>query len=215
MHYVAIPGQVLTTALYLGLTKTQQARLAEDIAEFVVKLQRQVPIELARSLGFATTTWPLNPDVLEKHARRLLPTSKVSFFNDFITNYTLMLSQPHAEVFLHHDLHGGNMLVHPKTGRLQGVIDFNDTALDDPWQEFRLLKEIDMHLMDSVADAYGIATKHGVDSEAVRLYYLATEFSRLAEIAQGEPTGHEIDDILARLVLYQKIGKARVVEGWE
>lgn len=202
--YPSIPGVTLNSGHYVDLTRKQQMRLAEDIATFAAALHKEIPVEFAQALGFTATTWPLNPEILQQTLSGKLVGATQPFFEHFLEIYTQVLATPYAPTFLHHDLHTGNILVHQRSGRLQGIIDFEDAAIGDPYQEFRLLYEIDANLMEEAAYFYTQQTRKKFDIQRIHAYYLATEYSRMVEIMQGKNTKYDLHEIAVNIMLYEE-----------
>ncbi len=203
--YRLLSGSALTPAAYHKLCKAQKGRLAKDLALFAYELHTTIPVEFAQSIGFTPTAWPLNPAMLKQYLEEVLDNQTRPFFEHFLEQYTNLAIKPHKTVLLHHDLHSDNILVRENSGRLCGVIDFEDAALGDPYAEFRLLYTIDAQLMEETAYYYACIAKQELDIQQVHIWYLATEYSRLVEITQGKKTQHTAPDILKRIINYQRI----------
>lgn len=106
----------------------------------------------------------------------------------------------YSDVVLSNDLHSKNILVND-SHRLSGIIDFTDCAIGNPFLEFRHFYRISPQLFEATVGFYCAKQGWPVETSRARIYYLATEFSRLIQAKEGGDRA-AIQAILERLKTY-------------
>jgi len=198
--YEQISGVTLSAEFYKNTSNEMQDLLAQDLAGFFFELHHALSISDASKLGIVKADWPFDAAWLSQRLKNVLQEDWLKkLFENFIQKYTAINFESLDIVVLHHDMHGGNILCNQATGRLQGIIDFADVSIGDPYLDFRLLWLIDKKLAQKVAFYYAQKYLKPVDLDRIEFYYLATEFSRFAQALEDNEKSHTIASIKERL----------------
>ena len=178
--YQQIPGTELTAERYADLSQPQKAQLAHDIAYFLYELHRALSIAEAKQIGLMFNDWPWSPAKLIQQADLLTDPALKKIFTAFIKDYGDPRAVPNITL-IHNDMICRNIIIDPQTGRLNGIIDFTDAAIDDPYIDLRLNYLSVPALSAEIAVNYAQLTGDMPDLKKIYRYYLATEFSRYLE----------------------------------
>lgn len=185
--YQKIKGAPLTKELYHSLNDAQKKHFWNDLAQFMVELQKSISVADARKIGLQKTDWPLASIELRKKCTHLEGSLK-TIFDTFIDRYALLEKNTEQFAVVHNDLHSDNILVDDKRGKLIGIIDFSSTALGSIYHEFRYLHLIDTSLVAQVVEAYSMISGKKLNPKDAYVYCLATEFSRLVQAQEHNNT---------------------------
>ena len=153
--YRMIAGQPLTEAAFAALPRVAQERVLGQIGDFL-RVLHALPPELVAggpdaegAAGFAnryakrrqSLSGALGPDLLGVADRfyQALPSAVAT----------------RREAVIHRDFSEDHILLHPREGRLAGVIDFTDAALGDPAFDFASLWAHGRWAPERAARTYG------------------------------------------------------------
>jgi aminoglycoside 2''-phosphotransferase len=171
--YTRISGIPLTTGGY-RLNWTQI--LSRGLARFLKhlhstrigpRISKTIPTEGPRERSI----------ILQKHHRRI-KAHAYKYLDNKTRNLSEILLRNAAEtlrtqnykpVLIHGDLTDRNMLVEPTTGRLTGILDWNDARITDPAIDFCGLFEVNMHLGQQTLALYGERSRDFL--ERVEVYW--------------------------------------------
>ncbi|HEX2977953.1 MAG TPA: phosphotransferase [Candidatus Babeliales bacterium] len=195
--YKKIAGIELTTNFYNCLGESEQNLLAADIAFFLYELHNGIELSEAQEIGLEQTNWPWSQQKIKEHAHLIGDQDLKEIFLIFIRNYQDIIVPLEQTKLIHNDLILRNIIVHPSTGRLSGIIDFTDAAIDSFYLDLRLNYMSIPKLSESIAEYYARLNNVPLIMENIYLYYIATEFSRYLQ-DHGK----------------NSLAKARIIEGF-
>lgn len=219
-----IPGRSWFEVGASALPAEPGSRLARDLAVFM-RETHSVPLETAAEwLGVETRlpswraalaardgrpSW-FAGEALERIRRRLasaVPADLAPLLEDTAARYDRVVVSPDELVFVHGDLHGGNLaFVDDEVGpRLVGVFDFETAGIMDYHYDFCRLNLIYDALQDHVLDEYArLVPTRPLDRERVEtcarafvLYLLAEHVGGDGRVASDQAVGF---DHLVRLM---------------
>lgn len=137
--YKLIPGRILTKTAFNKLNKQAKKRLAKNLGNFLTVLHT-FPVTTAKRIGLVSE-WTIKDRIKDFNKRKkavysaLTPKEK-NLVRHFIKKWAT-LSVPKKFSVIHFDLTGDHILIHKN--RLNGIIDFGDSALGDPANDFAWL----------------------------------------------------------------------------
>ncbi|HET6521643.1 MAG TPA: aminoglycoside phosphotransferase family protein, partial [Geminicoccaceae bacterium] len=186
-----IPGEELTDARYAALDRPRRRRLADDLARFLAGLHRPELAARAAAAGVpARSPWPLPAERIVAQVSPLLADAgRVRFLETAMGEYDAIQVADGDRVLVHNDLREDNMGFDPEAGRLCGVFDFGDVALDDRHRDFRGFPSIDLHLHDAVMRGYARLTGRELSRRRTLLYNAAGELSHLVHLLETGEDG--------------------------
>ncbi|HET6521642.1 MAG TPA: phosphotransferase [Geminicoccaceae bacterium] len=138
----------------------------------------------------ARSPWPLPAErIVARLSPLLADAGRVRFVEAAMGEYDAIQVADGDRVLVHNDLREDNVRVDPGEGRLCGVFDFGDVALDDRHRDFRGFPSIDPHLHDAVMRGYARLTGRELSRRRTLLYNAAGELSRLVHVIATEGGG--------------------------
>jgi aminoglycoside phosphotransferase (APT) family kinase protein len=171
-----VPGVALSHPDSLG--PAQRRRLTEDIGRFLATLHRAEVLRRALAQGVRPMAPKCQADTGSLRARFPGLVSQRQFaqvlrFCDFADD---VLAVPAEEVLLHGDLHGFNLVLDPRTGRLLLVADFEAAGVGDVAFDFRYLpaQARGLDFFEGVVSAYEAAKGARVDVRRVLAWHIRT-----------------------------------------
>lgn len=159
--------------------------LGQDLTRFITELHglRLPPKALGNLKRYTPKTWARNSRKFYGEIRRYafpLLSKDVrgrasSFWADLLSTFENVEFEPKL---IHADLTGGNIICDPKTGRLNGVVDWSDAQVADPALDFVGLFQVNRRLGQFVLDRY----KWGKSGflERIELYRETIPFGEVA-----------------------------------
>lgn len=129
MSYQRLAGQPLQPEMLPTIGATQ---LADELALFVTALHS---ISTASAIEWGVTPLSKTTKLLAA-ADRVLPELPEAIRERARAWRRLFHEPPHRNVLIHGDLWHENLLVDVRSGRLSGVIDFDETSIGDPAWDF-------------------------------------------------------------------------------
>jgi aminoglycoside 2''-phosphotransferase len=144
--YEMIQGRELTPDLFASLSEAAQARVLDQIAEFLSAMHGLTPREVETVMTAPPLDWPRlgsNAEwIPDGRARRLGPIAAAlpdlaPRVADFYDRFAERPTGP--ERLIHSDVTGDHLLLSPAGDRLSGIIDFGDTELGDAAYDFAYL----------------------------------------------------------------------------
>lgn len=109
-------------------------QLANDLADFLIELQKTPPFKTAPRPGPHNFFRGASPKIYEQEALSEIQKLRPTLQKYALEIWELATTSPQKQndVWLHGDLAVGNILINPKTKRLCGIIDFGGMAVGDP-----------------------------------------------------------------------------------
>ncbi|MBR1778092.1 MAG: aminoglycoside phosphotransferase family protein [Alphaproteobacteria bacterium] len=150
-------GKTDFSVCYFHLSRKQQERLAEKIAQFLADLH-SIPQNVFQTVLPALTdqNWDFTKRIDEKLSRRLLleATSGQLDLKEFKTECAQDF------VFCHNDLSGSNLLIDlKKKDILQGIIDFGAAGIFPKTNEFVPFYKVGRHFARQIVKAYNTVSQ--------------------------------------------------------
>lgn len=153
--YRKIPGERLGL-LWPGMSKAQQEKATETLAGFLFELHSSLDAAKAKELH--VRSWPFHWRPMMEQLE-LLKKCGSQPWKDFalkaLMRYEGYLKDPGPLFFLHHDLHGDNVLLDPETRQVSGVIDFGDLCVGDLHRDFFSMQWVSLEASELMIRAYG------------------------------------------------------------
>ncbi len=186
--YKKIMGSPLIAYTYYRMGKKQQAKLAFQVAEFLLELHAALSAEQIASLQLAQSDWPWSVEKLQEYRHYMDDNQDVvEIFDKVMKVHAEEMQASFVPTLIHNDMDLKNIIIDPLTGVLRGIIDFADMAYDDPALDLRMRSSNPLPFSTAVAMVYSLLTKKEQRLEKLHSYYFATEFSRyLDALAQGD-----------------------------
>jgi aminoglycoside phosphotransferase (APT) family kinase protein len=161
----------------------QQQNIGKQIALFAYTLHLNLKMEvvdrLRKEYGLdeAEDTW------CKTYNKMLAETKFPTSIQDNLTKKYFQLWKIKAEkspsIAVHDDLHLDNLLFEGNS--LVGVLDFGDTNIGTPEQEFRQLYRINEVILKSAVDAYAELSGKKIDIETTKIWAIVQEMSTYSE----------------------------------
>ncbi len=132
------------------LEHLNRAQLARGIAEFMTALH-SVPVDDAISWGVPAKN---RTEQLLAAADRVLPLIPTELRETALAWRERFVEMPHDDVPIHGDLWYENLLVDPQTGRISGVLDFDQAGIGDPAWDLAAQLHCGKRFAELVFEAY-------------------------------------------------------------
>jgi aminoglycoside 2''-phosphotransferase len=179
--YPLLPGRTL---MGTRLSAAKLRRLSVDLGRFLAALHR-FPVARAESLGVPLASVAGGRDQLaaflalaRARVTPLLSEPERARFAHWLASLDRPAQFAFTPVLLHGDLYDDQILVDPATGRLTGVIDFDDAALGDPALDFAgLLRNLGEPFAREAVRAYGAD-----EEEAEQILHRAAVYVAIAPL---------------------------------
>ncbi len=197
--YKKIPGHPITQDYLKGMDIKSRNRLAADIARFFYEFHAALPLVIARRLL-------VNKEII--HWRPLVIKNKVlgRLVDENISNLLTTALKRHSEMYKHsrnliiayNDLHGNNLAFDRQAGRLRGVFDFSDIAIEDISREFCSLFSADEHYCLKVINNYEKLSGRKIDVRDVFIHAVITSAAILGVFIDQPKTKnyrHALNDL--------------------
>ena len=166
--------------------------LGPDLAQFLTELHSILPTRRVLELipRYTAKTWAESRASFYRRIRPLVYPLLHGKFREMSDEFWAesMVQFSHAEfepTLIHSDLRAGNIIVNPRTGRLNGVIDWDNAAVGDPALDFMGAFELSPVLGDVTLDNYE-REKEGF-RDRIDTYLRTVPFG---EVAQGVRAGN-------------------------
>ncbi len=187
-RHETLPGTLLVTRTYAGLTEAERDAVAWDLARFFAELHA-----LDREAMHAAGARPIAPwatdDATLEPAWRALPRGVRERAQAAIREYRSLGPDPGGEIYGFFDAHGWNMVFDPKRGSLSGIFDFADSGFGPRHREFVQPSLIHPELPLRTAAAYERFTCRPLNRRRI---FLLTAAMRLSEFAGALATGYDV-----------------------
>ncbi len=176
--YKVIPGKRLTKTVFNRLNEKSQKQLAKKLSDFLTALHT-FPLATAKQAGLIQG-WTIADRIKEFHKRKKyiylpLASKEKNFVRNFIKKWAV-LPVPKKLALIHFDLVGDHILIDGEN--LGGIIDFGDSALGDPANDFAWLWVYGKEFVHNVYNNYA-GPKDKDFLLRSQYYYFATLLSSL------------------------------------
>ena len=201
-----VPGNPLTTEVWLGLSSLARDRLVKDLTQFFqathsISLEEacdwlEIPYKGDATLSELTgqkgkPVW-FDPAAVAgmqpRLARRLEPDHQ-EIFADTVRQFEALPREPSWMVFGHGDVHGYNVAMQADAvgDRLIGIFDFGCAGILDVHEDLFRLSLVSEDLLEEVLATYQSlpAQRRQLNRERIVIYYRAFLFYLMAE-SEGE-----------------------------
>lgn len=187
-----LPGEHLTRVEVLTLPVATQASYGAQLAAFVFAFQQTALVGEVGQLRQATDV-----DEVEDRWEQYLPKAFAdppidqrlrTVIDRFYDEWQTMHAAEHANVVVHGDLHGQNILF--KDGRLSGVLDFEFADVGSIEQECRTLYQFGEHLLGGFVREYERLSKKSVQLSHVRTWAIVGELATFCTRSRRGQTSH-------------------------
>ena len=179
--YSIIEGEALNRSIF---RQGWSDRLGRELGRFLTELHRSgLPKTFSSEVPrYTPKTWAQGSREFYRRVRkyaypalpRALRNDADSFWVSLLADFEEADFEP---VLTHSDLTGGNMIVDPRTGRLRGIIDWEDAQVADPALDFVGSFQVSPKLGRAALQSYGGRTE-GFDRR-VRFYLKTIPFGEL------------------------------------
>jgi hypothetical protein len=205
-----IPGEPLTTDLYLDLVPTARDRLVGDLARFF-RQTHGIPLRVvcewldmlyegertvaAWASAHKDHPW-FGPDAITEMRpllEPLLDADQGRLFEDTARRFGALETSPDHMVFGHGDIHGYNVAMGQDDlgARIVGVFDLGCTGILDLHEDFFRLSLVSEDLVERVMDAYCalLGPDRPLDRDRIAIYYRAFLFHLMMDSARSRLDG--------------------------
>ena len=157
-----------------------QKNVGASIAKFAYALHTSLPFEVAKKIRGDFLMDALEEEPWEPYMEKmLLQTTLPTAVQDALAKKYYQLWKAKAlrpaTVAIHDDLHMDNMLF--ENGQLTGVLDFADTGIGTPEQEFRQLYRINETVLQAAISTYENCSGQKLDIEIAKIWAIAQEMA--------------------------------------
>jgi aminoglycoside 2''-phosphotransferase len=163
----------------------KQKKFGEDVASFAYKMHILLSIDKTKEYreqydldSLAEEPWDLYFMKSLTKQRFMTKTQKdlaIEYYEEWIK-----LKYFTPKVVVHDDLHTNNLLF--SNGNLVGVIDFGDTNIGNPEQEFRQLYRINELILQSALETYEKLSGYPLNTTASKIWAICQELAAYSEM---------------------------------
>ena len=163
--------------------------LAEDVGRAYGELHRAISLEEARALGVpAQSEFSGIDGVVARLSDALAGDGQREFLLAAAAKLKELPAGHEFLSFTHGDPWGGNFAVDEQTGRLKGLFDFGEAAIDDWHCDLRYLYSFGREFRRHAEASYAEATGNRPSAERTALYHALSAFLALdRELGRDEP----------------------------
>lgn len=167
--YQKIPGERMQD-LWGGLSHPEKNAVLEDLAGFLFEIHAAVSPEQAAKLNVRRFPFHWRPplEMLEMLQKRYYGAPWQGRALKALSRYLDTLNEKGPETFVHHDVHGANVLLDPTSKKVTGVIDFGDLCIGDIHRDFFSMCWVDYAAADGLAHAYERKSGATLDRRRIR-----------------------------------------------
>jgi len=178
--YKKIIGKPLLENTLKSLNAKERNILANDVAKFFYEFHSALLLINYRKFKLEKDSQSWRPLVIKKNVINKIKNQELSTFIENSLDKYLELSKDKTNlVIAYNDLHGNNMAFDKKLGRLNGIFDFSDVAIEDIHREFCSLFSLDQELTISIIKRYEKLSKRKIDISKVFITAVVCEASIL------------------------------------
>ena len=153
--YRKIVGEPLSLNTLKNLSSKKRNMLARDIAKFFFEFHSSLPISKSKKFNLEVGSQDWRSLVIKKKVIGKLKNKELSdFIEENLDRYLKFSNDKNSLVAAYNDLHGNNMAFDKKAGKLNGIFDFSDVAIEDIHREFCSLFSLDQKLTLDIIKQY-------------------------------------------------------------
>lgn len=180
-----VPGDHLNTEQVRNLQVKKQQKVADKIAQFAFAMHSKLSVNKAMDHRRKLKLDTLKEEPWIIYFENKL--NKITFPNneqnklakEYYTKWKA-LTYLTPEVVVHDDLHNENLMF--EGTNLVGIVDFGDTNIGHPEQEFRQMYRISEVMLDMVIQSYGELSHFKLNKEASILWAILQELAVYSEM---------------------------------
>ena len=178
--YKKIVGRPLLENTLKTLSPKNKNILAHDIANFFYEFHSALPLSKHKKFNLEKNSQSWRPLAIRKKVIGKLKNQELSdFIKGILNKYLELVKDKTNLVIAYNDLHGDNIAFNKKTGRLNGIFDFSDVAVEDIHREFCSLFSLDQKLTLDIIKYYEKLAKRKIDVNKVLIMAVICEASML------------------------------------
>jgi len=205
--YKKIIGQPLTTTLLKSLSPKSRQLLANDMANFLYEFHKILPITKSKQLKLGSDNHKWRPEVIQKYVIGKLKDKKLlEFIERNLNKYLELIKDKSSLIIAYNDLHQNNVAFDKKTGRLNGIFDFGDVAVEHISIEFYRLFSFDPELAINVIKQYKKISGRKISVERVFTTAVVSVAAMLG-VYNRKPNSKKYKDALKDLLRLKSLKK--------
>jgi Phosphotransferase enzyme family len=199
--YKKIIGQPLTVALLKSLSFNSKELLVSDMAQFLYEFHTLLPITKAKQLNLNSDNHKWRPEVIQRYVIGKLTDKKLlNFIESNLDQYLELIKDKSDLVIAYNDLHQNNVAFDKQSGRLNGIFDFGDVAIEHISIEFYRLFCFDQQLAINVIKQYEKISCRKISIERVFITAVISEAAMLG-VYNRKPNSKKYQDALNNLTI--------------
>lgn len=199
--YKKIVGGPLRFNTLKNLSPKKKNILACDIANFFYEFHTALSLNKYKKFNLETGGQSWRPLVIKKKVIDKIKNQDLSdFIKDNLDKYLDLIKDKKNLVIAYNDLHGNNMAFNKQIGKLNGVFDFSDMAVEDIHREFCSLLSLDYKLTTNVIKCYEKLAKRKIEINKVFITAVICEASILGvfiDKPESKNYRYALNDLLA------------------
>lgn len=208
-HYIGykkIIGDPLTTSILKSLSIKNRRLLAVDMANFFYEFHKALPISSAKKLNLGADNHKWRPEVIQKYVFGKLKDKKLlNFIESNLNKYLELIKDKSNLIIAYNDLHQNNVAFNKKSGRLNGIFDFGDVAVEHISMEFYRLFIFDQSLGTDVIKEYEKISGRKVSVKRVFITAVISVAAMLG-VYNRKPSSKKYQDALKDLRRLKRLG---------
>jgi len=190
-----------------SLSAKSRQFLASDMANFLYEFHTLLPVAKAKQLNLGTDNNKWRPEVIQKYIIGKLKDKKLSnFIESNLDKYLELIKDKQNLVIAYNDLHQNNVAFNKKSGRLNGVFDFGDVAVEHISIEFYRLFSFDQQLAVNVIKQYEKVSGRKISVERVFITAVVGAAAMLG-VHNRNPNSKKYKDALNDLLRLKSISQ--------
>lgn len=205
--YKKIIGQPLTATLLKSLNPETKQLLASDMANFLHEFHNLLPIGRAKQLKLGADNHKWRPEVIQKYViGKLKDKELLNFIKINLDKYLELIKDRSNLIIAYNDLHQNNVAFDKKSGRLNGIFDFGDVAVEHISIEFYRLFSFDSNLAINVIKQYEKISGRKISVERVFVTAVVSIAAMLG-VYNRQPKSKKYKDALNDLLRLKSLKK--------
>ncbi|OHA16176.1 MAG: hypothetical protein A3G52_05000 [Candidatus Taylorbacteria bacterium RIFCSPLOWO2_12_FULL_43_20] len=188
-----LEGKHYSLAEIRNFSEQEQINFGKKVAVFAYEMHARLSIEETLKLRKQFGLDKLEEEPWDRYLRKMVFEYKfpTDYQTELAKKYYSLWQELHTEtdlVVVHDDLHNENMIFDNK--ELVGVLDFGDTNIGSPEQEFRQLYRINDRVLTAAIEKYQELTGRTLDIRASRTWAIVQELAAYSERLSKEDRVH-------------------------
>jgi len=205
--YKKITGKPLTTDLLKSLSSESRKLLASDLANFLYEFHTLLPVTKAKQLKLGSDNHKWRPEVIQKYViGKLKNKTLLKFIENNLSEYLKLIENKSDLIIAYNDLHQNNVAFDKKAGRLNGIFDFGDVAVEHISIEFYRLFSFDQQLAVNVIKQYEKISGRKISIERVFVTAVVSVAAMLG-VYNRQPNSKKYKELLNDLLRLKRFKK--------